>query len=142
MPSARSAIVQRIKDNAATLPFDTVRGTSNMSAILRQGWASPACFVYRDSDIRDDNFRHLEMTKSTYMVVIAVETEEDDGSVEDFTELLTDSLNDVLDGFSPLGINDLWYSHGKALTDLKRNLLIWAMAYTLEQSSRSSYAEQ
>ena len=136
MTSLRPQIVQRIID--ADLGFSTVRGTSNLQAILRSSWSAPACFVWRNRALAAPESMHMghamQQVRTHYAVVIALKTEKDDGTVEDLAENLSDGVMSALLGWQPaLDGNEFLYAGGDGLTDLERNLLLWRDMYVINE---------
>lgn len=135
MESIRPLIVTRIRDSVPEL--ETVRGTANIQAVLRQAWTPPACFVWR-SAVRavpeTENLAVVEQTvQSRYSVLIALNTKSDDGTVEDTAESLSDAVMNCLLGWRPNDNNPLLYAGGEALYQLERNLLLWKDIYSLTE---------
>jgi hypothetical protein len=135
MDSARPLIVQRIKDLVPG--FASVLGTANVQAVLRQGWAAPACFVFRatvDSD--KSNSACLVSYKATYTILIVTKLEKDNGETEDLSENLSEDVMKALHGWRPFGKSQIEYEGGDVMTDLERNLLFWKDTYSLQQITR------
>lgn len=137
MDSARSLIVQKLLNADPALGLQTIRGTSNVQAVLRSGWQAPGCFVWmsrrRSPKESGCSVKHLSVE---YSVLFALKLEKDDGSVEDSAERFSNRSIQVLDDWRPFGQGKLAYRDGDALVDLKRNLLFWADTYTLQQYVR------
>ena len=134
MESARPLLVQRIINAGAGLPLETVRGTANIQAVLRQGWSSPACFVWRSSVLTAEiGSCSLQPITAEYSVMLALKTEKDDGSVEDQAESLSKKLMRIIQGWKPFQKTGFEYVSGDALTALERNLLLWRDTYRLKQ---------
>ena len=127
-------LVQRIINAGAGLPLETVRGTANIQAVLRQGWSSPACFVWRSSVLTAEiGSCSLQPITAEYSVMLALKTEKDDGSVEDQAESLSKKLMRIIQGWKPFQKTGFEYVSGDALTALERNLLLWRDTYRLKQ---------
>jgi hypothetical protein len=91
MDSARPLIVKRLQ--SAIPDFKIVRGTANIQAVLRQNWAAPACFVYRNSVKNDDKTGgNLLAYTAVYVALTVTKLEKDDGTVDDSTELLSGQI--------------------------------------------------
>lgn len=136
MDSARPLIVQRIKDLVPG--FASVLGTANVQAVLRQGWAAPACFVFRATVHPYESSKAACLVNyiTTYTVLIVTKLEKDTGETEDLSEKLSGDVMKVLHGWRPFGMSLMEYEGGEVMTDLERNLLFWKDAYILQQLAR------
>jgi hypothetical protein len=137
LESARSLIVARLKETTPPLPYKTIMGTSNIQAALRQGWASPACFVFKTGEKVQDSEGSLDGVLQEilvdYSIVSAIKTEKDDGSVEDMTSIFGNTLIERINGWIPFGDNPFIYGGGYAFPDLERNLLFWVSEFSILQ---------
>jgi len=128
--SIRSEMVTRITELVPE--FQSVRGTVNVEAVLRQGFTLPACFVYRLNTRRNPGLERSYTTR--YGVLIIVRIDRDDGSVDETADRLSHAVADALDSdtWEP---GDYRLSHlgGNADPDLKRNLLFWEDYYETEE---------
>ncbi len=135
--SARPLIVQKLRNATPALPFQLIRGTSNIKAVLRQSWSSPACFVWRYERKATPESLDMSVTRQSvqmlYAVLTVVALEKDDGSVEDQAEQLSDLVMRQLLGWRPYGDAPLLDAGGRALTELERNRLLWLDSYALDQ---------
>ena len=140
MDSARPLIVKRLQ---AVIPdFKVIRGTANIQAVLRQNWAAPACFVYRNSVKNDDKTGgNLLAYTAVYVALTVTKLEKDDGTVDDSTELLSGQIINSLHGWKPQGKAALAYVGGDAMTDLERNLLFWRDLFTLKHVIKTGGCE-
>jgi hypothetical protein len=128
--SIRSEMVTRI---AAQVPeFQSVRGTVNIEAALRQGFPLPACFVYRLNTRRNKGL-NVSYTTS-FGVLIIVRIDRDDGSVDETADRLSRAVADALDSetWQP-GDYRMMHTGGNADPDLKRNLLFWEDYYETQE---------
>jgi hypothetical protein len=131
MPSARPAIVSRIKANMPE--FKTVIGTANVKSVLRQGWSAPACFVFRSGRERESAPGCVKQFQVSYTVLLVMKIDKDDGTQDETAEALSDAVAALLDNWAPVDANALVYQGGEAMTDLERNLLFWKDTYNLTQ---------
>jgi hypothetical protein len=137
--SIRSEIVTRIIDQVPELK--SVRGTVNIEAILRQGFPSPACFVYRLSTNRDDSLKTNYVSDfevsytSVFRVIFILKIDRDDGSVDEAAERLSRSVANALESETWVTSNGypLVHQGGSADADLKRNLLFWEDYYETQE---------
>lgn len=134
MNSARPLIVKRIRDNIPD--FHTVIGTANVQAVLRSGWKSPSCFVYRTASAPIGNSScAIQQLDNTYSVLIALNIERDDGTVDDQCEMLSfEIMKHLLAGWRPFDKTEFVYAGGDSFSNLERNLLFWRDDYTLKQN--------
>jgi hypothetical protein len=122
----RSAMVTRIKAQVAE--FADVRGTVNITAVLRQGFRTPACFVYRLNTRREDSAECIKQFTTRYGVLIVCRIDRDDASVDDSAERLSEAVSAALDcaDWMPDTRARMRHTGGNADPDLERNLLFWA----------------
>jgi hypothetical protein len=131
MKSTRSLIVEKLKKEVSD--FKAVKGTVNINAVLRQGFPNPACFVWRISRKRISNPGAILQYESSYGVLIVVKIDNDDGSVDDMAESISDKMASILDDWQPHEKAGLVYDGGEVMTDLERNLLFWKDTYLLKE---------